>query len=285
MRKFLTHAGTWVLVVCLIIPLSGCSMGWEVHAKQKVTDEHLMGTVADLIEEQKEVVWPYLAEEMSRSLAASDPSSAEIVTNTMEEQKGREYLEFCYAVGSQGQEVSIEEVTAQAQSLLSEDEQQMLEEKLEAARSLMMVNAENLARGLAPSQRAAFWKDMQKLVTRSLVLFTAGIVYACIPTVVFWGKVSAATAVAIASGIVASTVMSIWRYYQFGGDLDETFGEWLTAVTTEPELSYALAASIISVGQTMKRGVVVTGIILCVFALYNVLDLVKPMLQKYDFTV
>ena len=79
--------------------------------------------------------------------------------------------------------------------------------------------------------------------------------------------------------------MSIWRYYQFGGSIDESFGEWLTSVTTEPELSYALAASVIAVGNTLKRGAVVTGIIICVFALYNVVDMVKPMLAKYNFGI
>ncbi len=117
------------------------------------------------------------------------------------------------------------------------------------------------------------------------MLFTAGVVYACIPKLVFWGKVSAATAIAVATGVVASSVMSIWRYYQFGGAADQAFGEWLTSVTTEPELSYALAASVMAVGNSLKRGPVVTGIIICVFALYNVVDMVKPMLSTYNFTV
>ncbi|MCK9311865.1 MAG: hypothetical protein M0P26_06280 [Bacteroidales bacterium] len=160
-----------------------------------------------------------------------------------------------------------------------------LEQKLSENRSLMLTEAEYFSRGLSPSQRAPFWKDMQKLLVRSIVLFTAGIVYACIPTVVFWGKISAATAIAIASGVVASTVMSIWRYYQFGGELDASFNEWLISVTTEPEISFALASSMIAVGTTLKRGFVVTGIVICVFALYNVIDMVKPMLKKYNFSV
>jgi len=39
------------------------------------------------------------------------------------------------------------------------------------------------------------------------------------------------------------------------------------------------------VGTTMKRSPVVTGIIICVFAIYNVVDLIKPMLKKYNFSV
>ncbi len=274
--------GNWVVVILLVLPLSGCSMGWEMQSKAKISDDQLFPAVSEMIEQQKDVVWPYLEEDLQRGLASRQVNAVEIVTNTLEEEQGRQYLEFCYTVGM---DADIEEVVAFAHGLLNEQEQQELDEKLEAARTLMLDKAEVLSRGLAPSQRAAFWKDMQKLVTRTLVLFTAGVVYACIPTVVFWGKVSAATAIAVATGVVASTVMSIWRYYQFGGSIDESFGDWLTSVTTEPELSYALAASVIAVGNTLKRGAVVTGIIICVFALYNVVDMVKPMLAKYNFGV
>ncbi len=274
--------GNWVLVILLVVPLSGCSMGWEVQSKAKISDEQLFPAVSQMIEQQREVVWPYLEEDLQRGLATRSLNSQEIVTNTLAEEQGRRYLEFCYTVGS---DADIEEVVAFAHGLLNEQEQQDLDAKLSEARTLMLDKAEVLSRGLAPSQRAAFWKDMQKLVTRTLVLFTAGVVYACIPTVVFWGKVSAATAIAVAAGVVSSTVMSIWRYYQFGGSLDESFGEWLTSVTTEPELSYALAASVIAVGNTLKRGAVVTGIIICVFAMYNVVDMVKPMLAKYNFGI
>jgi hypothetical protein len=274
--------GNWVVVILLVLPLSGCSMGWEVQSKAKISDDRLFPAVTEMIEQQKDVVWPYLEEDLHRGLSSQGVSSAEIVANTLAEEQGRRYLEFCYTVGS---DADIEEVVAFAHGLLDEQKQQELDEKLESARTLMLNKAEVLSRGLAPSQRAAFWKDMQKLVTRTLVLFTAGVVYACIPSVMFWGKISAATAIAVATGVVASTVMSIWRYYQFGGSIDESFGEWLTSVTTEPELSYALAASVIAVGNTLKRGAVVTGIIICVFALYNVVDMVKPMLAKYNFGI
>ena len=274
--------GNWVVVILLVLPLSGCSMGWEVQSKAKISDDQLFPAVTEMIEQQKDVVWPYLEEDLQRGLSSQGVSSAEIVANTLAEEQGRRYLEFCYTVGS---DADIEEVVAFAHGLLDEQKQQELDEKLESARTLMLNKAEVLSRGLAPSQRAAFWKDMQKLVTRTLVLFTAGVVYACIPSVMFWGKVSAATAIAVATGVVASTVMSIWRYYQFGGIMDESFCEWLTSVTTEPELSYALAASVIAVGNTLKRGAVVTGIIICVFALYNVVDMVKPMLAKYNFGI
>ncbi len=275
----------WAVLFMLVIPLSGCSLGWEAQTKAKITDKELFPTVARIIDEQKNVVWEYLEEDLSRALTTGDPTGADIVRSTLSEEQGRQYLEFCYAVNDVEASDQAQRVVDFARTLISEEEMAALEQKLEENRSLMLSEAEVFSRALAPSQRVPFWKDMQKLVTRTTVLFTAGVVYACIPTVVFWGKVSAATAIAIAAGVVASTVMSVWRYYQFGGDLDESFNEWLISVTTEPEVAYALAASMIAVGTTLKRGFVVTGIIICVFAMYNVIDMMKPMLKKYNFSV
>lgn len=275
----------WVVLVLLVIPLSGCSLGWESQTKAKITDKELFPTVARIIDEQKDVVWEYLEEDVSRALSSTEYTGSDIVQSTLGEEQGRQYLEFCYAVNDVETEDQAQQVVEFARSLISEEEMVALEQKLAENRSLMLSEAEYFSRSLSPSQRAPFWKDMQKLLVRSIVLFTAGVVYACIPKVVFWGKISAATAIAIASGVVASTVMSIWRYYQFGGELDESFNEWLISVTTEPEVSYALASSMIAVGTTLKRGFVVTGIVICVFALYNVIDMVKPMLKKYNFSV
>ena len=275
----------WAVLFMLVIPLSGCSVGWEAQTKAKITDKELFPTVARIIDEQKNVVWEYLEEDLSRALTTGEPTGADIVRSTLSEEQGRQYLEFCYAVNDVEASDQAQRVVDFARTLISEEEMAALEQKLEENRSLMLSEAEVFSRALAPSQRVPFWKDMQKLVTRTTVLFTAGVVYACIPTVVFWGKVSAATAIAIAAGVVASTVMSVWRYYQFGGDLDESFNEWLISVTTEPEVAYALAASMIPVGTTLKRGFVVTGIIICVFAMYNVIDMMKPMLKKYNFSV
>ncbi|AEV30249.1 hypothetical protein SpiGrapes_2488 [Sphaerochaeta pleomorpha str. Grapes] len=285
MNKSLQKIVTWVVVGVLVLQFSGCSLGWEASSRAKVTDEQLFPTVARLIEEQKDVVWAYLDEDVAKTLKGELPQGLEIVENTLAEDHGRDYLEFCYAVSQGNDENQVETVVEFAKDLISAEEMVNLESKLQETRSIMMQNGENLAKGLAPSQRAAFWKDMQKMVTRTLVLFAAGIVYAFIPNVVFWGKVTAASAVALAAGVVASSIMSLWRYYQFGGNLDESFNEWLMTVTTEPEVSFAMASSMLAVGKTLKRGPVVTGIVICVFALYNIIDMVKPMLKEYNFTV
>ncbi|NLA92030.1 MAG: hypothetical protein GX842_01135 [Spirochaetales bacterium] len=127
-------------------------------------------------------------------------------------------------------------------------------------------------------------RDLQKLVTKTLVLMVAGIVYACIPNVIFWGKITAAAAISVAAGIVATSVMSIYRYYKYDSEsLSSSFQDWLVDVTTEPAASFAVATSMITVGKTMSSGPVVTGLIIIVFSIYQVMDLVKPMLKKYNF--
>ncbi|MFA5699520.1 MAG: hypothetical protein WC954_07285 [Sphaerochaeta sp.] len=274
-----------MLVVLLIIPISGCTMGLEMKKKAEITQEQVLNGVAQILDAQKETVWPYVSEDLEVITRTVIPSSAEIVQNTLTEELGLEYLEFCYVVGSGETQEDLDLVVAYANTLLDEEGQEELARALIEVKEILLSDASDLARRLAPSQRVAFWKDMQKLVTRTLVLFTAGIVYACIPTMVFWGKITAAAAIAVATGIVSETVMSIWRYYQFGGDVDEAFGEWLKGVTTEPELSFALTASVMAVGNTLKRGPVVTGILICVFAIYNIIDVIKPMLKQYNFNV
>lgn len=208
--------GRWTLVMVLIIPLSGCSMAFQPQSKARINDDELFPAVREMIEEQQEVVMPYLGEEIERVLGRGMYDADQVVEQTLGELQGREYLEFCYVVGHSESEEDVQKVVSFAHGLLDEAQRLELDMKLEQTRSLLMAEAEVHARALAPSQRAPFWKDMQKLVTRTLVLFTAGVVYACIPKVVFWGKVSAATAIAVATGVVASSVMSIWRYYQFG---------------------------------------------------------------------
>jgi hypothetical protein len=41
----------------------------------------------------------------------------------------------------------------------------------------------------------------------------------------------------------------------------------------------------IAVGSTMKRSPVVTGIMICVFSMYQVIDMLKPMLKKYNYVL
>ena len=102
--------------------------------------------------------------------------------------------------------------------------------------------------------------------------------------VVVWGKVTAASAVAIAAGVLSATIMAVVEHYNSDLSLTQSFGEWLETVAKEPAVNWALAASVISISKSLDRGPVVTGIIIAVFTLFGVVEDAKEMLGKYNFS-
>ncbi|NLZ77563.1 MAG: hypothetical protein GX911_06305, partial [Spirochaetales bacterium] len=163
-----------IVAILLIIPLSGCTMGLELKRKQAVTEEQVLNGVSSILDAQKETVWPYLADELTALHRGGAPSTEEIVQSTLSEELGMEYLEFCYVVGTGETREDLDLVTEVAKKLLDEEGKAELERSLVQVREILLAEGDDLARRLAPSQRVAFWKDMQKLVTRTMVLFTAG---------------------------------------------------------------------------------------------------------------
>jgi hypothetical protein len=287
MRRKLNGVVTKGLCVLLIISLVGCEVGWDQHMNPVVADGELLPAVARVIDEQWAVVAPYLEETLLSRASDSEgsfgnvPDGARLVELILEEESGHDYLQFCYTVAKSDDSAF---VLAAAKELLPKDTYEELWLKVdETERSMRSLGLQE-SRTLPPNQRAAFMRDLQKLVTKTIVLLVAGIVYACIPNVVFWGKVSAAAAIAVASGIVATTVFSIYRFYTYSEDeMAVSFQEWITDVTTDPAASFAIASSMLAVGKTMANGPVVTGLVIAVFSIYQVMDLLKPMLKKYNF--
>ena len=127
----------WTVLVMLVIPLSGCSMGWEAQTKAKITDKELFPTVARIIDEQKGVVWEYLEEDLSRALSSDEYTGFDIVQSTLSEEQGRQYMEFCYAVNDLDAADQAQNVVEFARSLISEEEMASLEQKLAENRSLI----------------------------------------------------------------------------------------------------------------------------------------------------
>ncbi len=286
MRNRLGQVFTSAISLYVIISMVGCTIAWEGKANTSFSPKDIMDPVAALVDEQYRTVEPVLREhdEAFRFLSRSRGTVSdghEIVLRMLEEPNGEEYLAFSYALLTAD---SSEEVIAQAESLITPEEYQSLLEEVSRARAHFDSLSRVVQRDLPPSQKAPFLRDLQKLLTKTIVLMVAGIVYAAIPGVVFWGKVTAAAAVSVAAGVVATTFMSLYRYYTLDEDsMAESFQDWIVDVTTDPSASYAVAASLITVGKTMGNGPVVTGLIVLVFSLYNVLDMVKPMLKKYNF--
>ncbi len=275
---------TSFIATYLIISLIGCSIAWDTKKNPPLDREQLISPVASIIDEQWEVVIPVIEEyegEIANRMSRNGASNGiQVVTSMLEEEKGEEYLRFAHALTSGENSITL---LALAENLIDEEDMTQLEEQIVEVRARILELGELQSRALPHSQREPFLRDLQKLLTKTIVLLIAGIVYAAIPKVIFWGKITAAAAVATAAGIVATTVMSIYRYYEYGDNMGESFQEWIVDVTTDPSAAFALATSMITVGKTMNNGPVVTGLIIVVFAIYQVLDLVKPMLLKYNF--
>ena len=159
---------------------------------------------------------------------------------------------------------------------------ELLETTEEVEREINL-KGEEIARAIPLNQQAAFYKDLKTLVTRSIVLLVAGVVYACIPDVVFWGKISAACAIAVGAGLVAITIMSIYEYYRFGAGEGQDFEEWFKQLIEIPKADFALTTAITAMADALGMGPVVTGIIICIYGLYDVADLARKMLKTYNF--
>ena len=274
-----------VLIMWIIVSLLGCSLAITPATNPQLTDETMFPLVSRVVDEQLSVVQPVLEEhgelppQVSQTIRGL--SGEAIVSAMLKEEQGSDYLRFCHVVATSADSEILLEA---ASPLMPRQEFEELSSRIARTRQAFASYAEEQSRALPPKQRPAFLRDLQKLITKTLVLMVAGIVYACIPKTMFWGKVTAAAAISIAAGITATTILSIYRHYKYGGDTSsQSFQEWIIDVTTDPAASYAVATSMITVGKTMNNGPVVTGLILVVFSIYQVMDLVKPMLKKYNF--
>lgn len=284
-RRIRSVVLTDIVSVWLMVSLLGCSLAWEGISNPPLDESEMVPIVSRVLDEQLSVVQPVLEEHGEFSASArsllQDINGRTVVDHMLAEERGESYLRFSHAVVTGARS---DMVLDQAADLLPSEQFTELSSRMVSARRQFHAYAQGQVRAIPPSQRPAFMRDLQKLVTKTLVLLVAGIVYACIPKVVFWGKITAAAAVSVAAGITATTLMSIYRYYKYGEDsLSQSFQEWIVDVTTDPAASYAVAASMTTVGKAMTNGPVVAGLILVVFAIYQVMDMVKPMLKKYNF--
>jgi len=272
------------IVLVLILSIISCSMEWAQPYRSQVSEAEMNRCVSNIVDEQYDLISPYLEKEMDLS-EIEGLQGRDIVSRTLEEENGQSYLNFCYSVKNS---YNVDEVLSDAKALINDEQYSDLVNTVDEAEKETneeLRGIENsISRSMPLEQKEAFLKDLKRLIIRSIVLLTAGIVYACIPNVVFWGKISAAAAISISAGILASTVLSIYDYYELDkpDQASKAFSDWIEEVTTTPSADYALAASIIAVGNTMKQGPVVTGIVVCVFSIYQIMDMVKPMLANYN---
>lgn len=289
-RTFLTQAVALVVLVCF----TGCNLSFTPSTKPTYIDGTIKTVVSRVIDEQMDYVKPNLEPQLQSdidSLAVKgDPSRGkEIVQRILTENQGADYVDFCYTVQESGFSGDSEFVLESARSIIPDDEYENLTKNVKAITKSFEDWGEYQVKGLPVEQQEPFFNDLKVLVTRTVVLLTAGVVYAVMPTTVYWGKVSAASAISVSSGLVALACMTLYQNYRFEGESGlkdgTTIEQWLKELVKIPEADFAMTTAVVSLGTTLGQGTVVKGIMICVFGILQAMDLINAMLRKYDFTV
>lgn len=284
--RFLANDIVWLIALVAFV---SCNADFRPSFKESITDSKMRSCVSRVIDAQLENIRGYLDEELraeidgtgnrgSRGLSGSD-----IVERTLKESGGRDYLDFCYAVDVSQTTGNVDDVMDTARYILPSSDYEKLVEKTEDIKREISLKGEEMSRMIPVSQQEAFFHDLKILVTRAIVLLIAGIVYACVPRLVFWGKVSAAAAISVGAGLVAISVMSLYEYFKFGTGEGMSFEDWFKDLLKIPQADFALTTAVTSMAEAMGTGPVVTGIIICVYGLFNVAEMVRTMMKTYNF--
>ena len=271
----------WASVILMLF--SSCSPA--LTSQTKVRKSVLMSESARMIDEYYEEVREVLISEGEYSeeeIASYGTLSGEEITRALgEEEDGEKYLEFLYQAENA---TDPDDVINAAGEFLSDEQLADLRTKAADIETHFAEEGERIARALNPSDKEEFYKDLRSLTVKSVVLLTAAVVYAIIPKVMFWGKVSAATAVSVAAGIVASTIITIIEWSDKDLQHDENaFKDWLDNVTSEPVAAWALAQGVITTQTAAGTTPVVAALILAVFAIYQITDSTKKILKNYNW--
>ncbi|MBO4424283.1 MAG: hypothetical protein J5768_02095 [Spirochaetales bacterium] len=285
-RKDMTNS---LVALVILVAFIGCNANFVPSFKDSITDSDMRSRVSRVIDAQLENIKDQLDDDLKAGIdsiqarGADGQKGEQIVELTLEEEHGRDYLDFCYAVDSTQTSMDVDAVMDTAKCILPADKfEELLETAAEVERVINLMGDE-IARAIPFNQQAAFYKDLKALVTRAVVLLVAGVVYACIPNVVFWGKISAACAIAVGAGLVAVTIMSLYEYYRFGTGEGQSFEDWFKELIEIPKADFALTTAITAMAEALSLGPVVTGIIICIYGLYHVVDMVRTMMKTYNF--
>ncbi len=280
-----------ILLYAVLFTACSCNMG-GADTRSSWTSSTVKSVVSEAIDREMEFVKPNLDPDLQANIdnggtKGSRMSGRQIVDLTEREQGGSGYIDFCYTVNMDGSADS-RTVMENARPLMSETQFSQLETQAAEIEKAFASAAESYSKALPESQKEAFYKDLKSLVTRTVVLLTAGIVYAVIPDVILWGKVSAAAAISIGAGLVALTIMTIYEKYKFGMSQEEqkrSIKDWVDQLIQVPMADFALTTTAGTLATVFAEGPVVKGITICVFAFTNCLETVSMMMQKYNFNM
>lgn len=280
-----------VLLYTILFTACSCNMSGS-ETRSSWTSSSVKSVVSEAIDREMEFVKPNLEPDLQASIEnggakGTGMTGRQIVDLTEREQGGSGYIDFCYAVNVDGSADS-RTVMENARPLMSESRFSELESQAAEIEKAFEEAALSYSKALPESQKEAFFKDLKSLVTRTVVLLTAGIVYAVIPDVILWGKVSAAAAISIGAGLVALTIMTIYEKYKFGMSEEEqkrSLKDWLNQLIQVPKADFALTTAAGTLATVFAEGPVVKGITICVFAFTNCLETVSTMMKKYNFNM
>lgn len=278
MKKVISFSNK-AIALLLIAAICSCSM--NLSGPEALSDRMLLTRSSRLIEVYLEDVARAMTEEDLPGFSAEYEkgfTAEDVASRTLAEEGGREYLEFTLYADDYG---SVDEVLNAASNLAPESELEGVRAEIDELEKRLYEGVEDEVRAMSSAQKKAFYSELRKLVVKAAVLLTAAIVYACVPNMVFWGKVSAASAVAIAAGVLAATLMSIIEYARTGTS-SVTFEEWCKEISSEPAAAWAIASGIIATNTAMGRSPVTAALIIAVFGIYGIIDDVKPLLKAYQ---
>ena len=279
-RVFLEKLTASVLILSMLASCTPSLSGPSEDRREKMVSQG-----ARVIDEEYDFVRGVLieTEEFSEEdFASYGILDGETVVRGLLEGGDEDILSFLCATSDGG----VDGVLSTAKSLLPEKEYGELEKKAKEIEERAGAWGDRVSRSLAPAQKDEFYKDLKSMVVKTVVLLTASIVYAMIPKVMFWGKVSAAAAVSVAAGVVASGFVSMVEWSDEDlKNTDKDFSAWLEEITVEPFTDWALAQGVLNAQMAATNNPVTSALVLGVFALYHIGEDAKTLMKKYNWEV
>lgn len=290
-KKTLKEVLEYAVSVVLLLAFTSCNVATP-QSNTSVTSTTVKTVVAKSIDQQMDYIKPRLEPDLQAKIdntgkAGQSLNGEQIVDLTISEEKGSDYIDFCYDVTTFHSNDNPESVLEGARPLMSEQEYNNLCQNAKLIEKSIMDFGEANEKAIRADQKEAYYKDLKSLVTKTVVMMTAGIVYAVIPDTVLWGKVSAAAAIAVGAGLVANIVMSIYQKYKVNDSTYNayTIGQWLDELIKEPKAEYAISAAAFATASTVTENQVARGIIVCIFGLSQSLSIFQEIGKKYNFNL
>lgn len=275
-----------LFVVSLLIASTLISCTPRLSGPNVLRQEEVIAVSARVIEKEYERVRSAMIEGgdyTEEDFASYGELDGESVVRGALDSGSEEVLNFLYST-CEGD--STKEILERAKPLLTDSAYKELEAKVAEIEEKAGEWGKERSRSLAPAQKEEFYKDLRSMVVKTVVLLTAAVVYALMPKTMFWGKVSAATAVSVAAGVVTSALITLVEWSD--EDLkysEKDFDSWLSEISVEPFADWALAQGVLNTQMAATNNPVTSAIVLGVFALYHIGDDAKTLLKKYNWAV